>query len=151
MISAGSNDAKYKCAAIKRRALAAKFLAANLDRLLAAQIARLVFVDGVRAVRIDRPRLRFEAWPLRVPQNHLVFEFNVESLVHALAHITNQRQHVVRGSRASVHEEIRMAIADARVAHIETLEAELINHAAGRFTRGIFENASGAFLAERLA
>jgi uncharacterized MAPEG superfamily protein len=51
---------------------------------------------------------------------------------------------------SGVDEKICMAIADARVAHLKALQAELINHAAGGSARRIFENAAGAFLIERL-
>src|ERR1700743_1858216 len=54
--------------------------------------------------------LRFEAWPLPVPHNYFVFEFNVESLLHTLANVADQREHIFRRRGARVDEEIRMAI-----------------------------------------
>ena len=84
------DDAENKCAAIERRALAAKFFAANLHRLLPAQIARLVLVDGVRRGTSRRLRLRSRGMAFTVPHNYLVFEFDVERLVHALSDVPDQ-------------------------------------------------------------
>src|SRR3981189_3693202 len=52
---------------------------------------------------------------------------------------------------AGVHEEIGMTVADAGVAHGQALEPQLLDHAARGGARRVFENAAGAFLAERLA
>src|SRR5260370_38364599 len=52
---------------------------------------------------------------------------------------------------AGVHKKIGMTVADAGVAHGQTLEPQFIDHAARGGTWRIFEDASGAFLAERLA
>src|ERR1700722_3116301 len=48
----GRSDTEYKCAAIEGRAAASEFLATDFDRLLTAQITRLVFVKRVGPVRI---------------------------------------------------------------------------------------------------
>ena len=52
---------------------------------------------------------------------------------------------------AGVHKEIGMTIADLGVAHGQSLESQLINHAAGGCAWRVFEDAAGAFLTERLA
>src|SRR5207248_9293317 len=50
-----------------------------------------------------------------------------------------------------VHEEIGMTITDAGVAYGHALESQFIDHAARGCAGRVFENAAGAFLAERLA
>src|SRR5258708_37979127 len=52
---------------------------------------------------------------------------------------------------AGVHKKIGMTVADAGVAHGQALEPQFIDHAARGGTWRIFEDAAGAFLAERLA
>src|SRR5882762_11858424 len=89
-----------------------------------------------------------DAWPLRVPNHHLVLQLDAVRLLYAFAHIGDQRQHVSGGSFACVHEEIGVAIADARVADGQPFESELVNHAACGCARRIFEDAAGAFLAK---
>src|SRR5580692_13171622 len=77
-----------------------------------------------------RLQQRFAAWPLHVPHNYLVFEFDVESLVHALSNVPDQGEHIFRRRGPRVDEEIRVAIADARIADIQALKTEFIDHPA---------------------
>src|SRR5579872_4102197 len=73
---------------------------------------------------------RFAAWPLHVPHNYLVFEFDVERLVYAFADVPDQGEHIFRRRGSRVDEEIRMAIADTRIADIQALKTEFIDHPA---------------------
>ena len=93
-----SGDGENQHAAIERPAPPAEFLAADFDGLLAAQVARLLVGNQLRPVGLGLlpPRSRSVGWPSRVPNDHLVFEFNAVRFLHTLAHIGNQRQHVLR-------------------------------------------------------
>src|SRR5580700_750874 len=89
-------------------------------------------------------------WSLRVPNHYLVLEFYIERLVHAFANVGDQRQHVFCRGRAGVDKEIGVAIADARIADVESLQAKFVDHAPGGGPRRILEDAAGAFLPQRL-
>jgi hypothetical protein len=59
-----------------------------------------------------------------------VLEFDVESFIHSLSNVPDQGKHIFRRRGTRVDEEIRMAIADAGIADIQSFEAEFIDHAA---------------------
>src|SRR5215470_9271587 len=70
------------------------------------------------------------AWPLRVPHDHLVFEFDAVRSFNAVTHVRNEREHVPRAGFSRVDKKIGEAVADARVADAQAFEAEFINHSA---------------------
>src|SRR5207245_7890428 len=98
-----------------------------------------------------RPPRRCVAWLSRVPNDHLVLQFNAISFLHAFADVRNQRKHVLGGGAARVDKEIGVAVADPRIAHGKSLESQFVNHASGGSARRVLENAAGTFLAKRLA
>src|SRR5271165_304525 len=104
---------------------------------------------------LRRPELpggrRPRPWFSIFPENYLVLQFDAVSHTHAFAHFVNQAQHVGAAGVRDVYKKICVAVADHRVTHAMSLEAELVNHASGRAPRRILENAPGAFLVQRLA
>src|ERR1700758_4981572 len=71
--------------------------------------------------------------------------------MHAFTNLCDQTEHVSTGGMACIHEKISVPVADPCVADGKSLERQLIDHPSGRPARRILENASGAFLVERLA
>ena len=137
----------------RRPAAAAKFAAADFDRLLAAEVATL-FV-GQCFVRV---KFRFAGHGSLSQLHHaLVHKMTSVSSSTPKAWRTRSRTCAISASMsaqralAGVDKKIGVAIADAGVADGEALQAQLVDHAAGGSARRILEDAAGAFLIERLA
>src|SRR6266481_3286658 len=86
-----------------------------------------------------------------LPDDNFVLQLRTVRRAHAFPDIGNERQHVGRRSAACIHKKVRVALADARLAHVMPLQTKRINHEACRSSRRILENTSGTFLIERLA
>src|SRR5262249_28849873 len=114
-----------------------------------------------RRARGDRIPLRWRrqhcgpwrswSWSSCIPHHDLVFELDAVSFFDAIADLGNQREHVLSGSLAGVDEEIGVTFADAGTADAQSLQAELVDHAAGGSSGRILEDAAGAFLPHGLA
>src|SRR5262249_33924356 len=146
-----------KDVAIKRGGLAGKLLAPNLDRLLPAQVTRLVVFDKLRPIGLGFRGGRRVSWycVLRYggsrhgsggPHHNFVFELYAISFFDAVSDLRDQRQHVASAGPPGVHKEVGVAVADTGFPDAQALEPEFIDHAPGGGSGRIFEDAAGAFL-----
>src|ERR1035441_4101422 len=81
-----------------------------------------------------------------LPDDDLFFQSDAVGVSDTLAHSINQRKHLCGGGVSGVDEKICVTVANARVADVKTLEAQLVKHTSSAYARRIFENTSRAFL-----
>ena len=116
--SAGDSKAHAKRhAQIRFPGFPAEFPPLDLQRLLPAKILRLFVGQELPGDRRPRP------WSSVFPENDLVLEFHAKAVVHALAHIVDQPEHVGATRVARVDKKIRVAVAYHRVARAMALQA----------------------------
>src|SRR5215467_5563172 len=85
------------------------------------------------------------------PHHDFVFQPYAISLFDAVADVSDQFEHVASAGTPGVDKEVGVAVADTGVSDAQTLEPQLVDHAAGRRSRRILEDATGAFLPHGLA